>query len=139
MNTSYILIGLGLLSIILELLLGVATGFDLFIIGIILIISGGVGIVTSTTLALLSVTALCFTYVLVGRNFVKNKLNFKSTPTNPDALIGKTAKVVKKITPNHPGQVKLEGEIWRAQSDQDIDIGQSVVVQSISGVTLSVI
>lgn len=96
------------------------------------------GTVTSTTLALLSVTALCFTYILVGRNFVKNKLNIKSIPTNSDALVGKTAKVLKKITPNHPGQVKLEGEIWRAQADKPIETGQTVVVQSVSGVTLTV-
>lgn len=118
--------------------MGVATGFDLFIIGVILIISGGVGMATSTTLALFSVTALCFTYILVGRNFVKTKLNIQSHPTNSDALIGKTAQVTKKISPSHPGLVKLEGEIWRAQSDKDIEIGRSVVVQSISGVTLTV-
>jgi membrane protein implicated in regulation of membrane protease activity len=134
-----LLIGLGLVCIILELLLGVATGFDLFLIGLTLIAGGGVGIVSgSNTLALFISATLLFLYVVFGRQLIKNKLKIHTTPTNADALIGQTARVTKTITPSHPGQIKLDGELWRAESETTLEEGSIVVVKSISGVTLKV-
>lgn len=138
MNISYVLIGLGLLAIIIELIVGVATGFDLFLIGLALIIGGGVGLVSTPTIGIFTAAVLCFAYVLVGRQFIKSKLHIDAIPTNSDNLIGKTAKVTKAITPGHPGQIKIEGETWRAESDRSLAVGDNVVVKSLSGVTLQV-
>lgn len=127
------------MAIITELLLGVATGFDLLLIGVIFIISGSIGLlVSSVPVALVLVTVLSILYVFVGRAFIKNKLAIQTRATNVDAVIGQKGIVVKKITSQTAGQVKVEGEIWRATSNKTIDEGEEIVVNSVSGVTLRV-
>jgi membrane protein implicated in regulation of membrane protease activity len=139
MFTSYLLIGLGMICIIVELALGVATGFDLFLIGLSLVIGGAVGYFTgSATFAYLTSVALFIVYITFGRTLIKSKLKIHTTPTNSDALIGQNGRVVKHISVGHPGQVKVDGEIWRAQADAELEIGRAIVVQSVSGVTLTV-
>src|SRR5688572_2572629 len=74
-NPNYLLVIAGIIAIVVELLLGVATGFDLLLIGGIFIISGLIGYVTSSfTIALILVAVLSIIYVFVGRQFVKSKL-----------------------------------------------------------------
>ncbi len=138
-ESNYILIITGIVAIIAELLLGVATGFDLLIIGVILIISGSIGFLSASFMTgLLSAIVLSLVYVILGRKFVKQKISIATTKTNSDALIGKKGKVIKQITKHVPGQVKVDGEIWRAASNATIDEGSMVTVESVSGVTLTV-
>ncbi len=138
-DSNYGLIIGGIIAIAIELLLGVATGFDLFLIGGIAIIAGVVGLlVNSFPLALLLIGVLSLAYVLFGRQFIRSKVTIQTKATNVDALIGKNGVVVKKITEKTPGQVKLEGETWRAESDSTIDENETVRVKSVSGVTISV-
>jgi len=65
---------------------------------------------------------------------------FKVTPrkSNVDSLIGMKACVVEKIDPPHLGMVKVEGELWKAESDKPVGKGSDVVVLSISGTRLKV-
>lgn len=138
-DKNYILIIVGILAMVTEILLGVATGFDLFIIGGICILSGGVGkLLNSFEISMVMVTVLSFIYITVGRSFVKNKLAVVTKQTNVDAIIGKKGMVIKKITSQKPGQVKVEGEIWRASADKNIEEGTEVMIESVSGVTLRV-
>lgn len=139
MNQSQILIILGIISIFLELILGVATGFDLFLVGLSLIVGGGLGLVFTDTVGLISTLVLIVLYIVFGRAFLKSKLTTSIIPSNSDALIGKNGVVTAQISPHHPGKIKIDGEIWRAESDTTIDIGKSVVVKSLSGVTLKVV
>ena len=53
--------------------------------------------------------------------------------SNIDALIGKVALVTKAIDPDLGGQVKSEGEVWMARSDEQIEENEKVRVVSISG------
>jgi membrane protein implicated in regulation of membrane protease activity len=138
-NQSQILIILGIISIFLELILGVATGFDLFLVGLSLIVGGGLGLVFTDTVGLISTLVLIVLYIVFGRAFLKSKLTTSIIPSNSDALIGKNGVVTAQISPHHPGKIKIDGEIWRAESDTTIDIGKSVVVKSLSGVTLKVV
>lgn len=69
---------------------------------------------------------------------VKKVIAIGTTKTNVDNLIGKGGVVFKKITTYKPGQVKVEGEIWRASSEKNHEVGEMVVVESVSGVTLQV-
>lgn len=136
---SYILIALGIVAIIIELLLGAATGFDLLIIGIVFVVSGVLGVVFhSFFVAMGFVIFLLLLYVFVGRKIVKNTLSIDTKKTNIDSILGKKGVVVKKITPHHPGQVKVEGEIWRAESEDTIDVHREVLIQSVTGITLKV-
>lgn len=138
-DQNYTLIIAGILAIGVEILLGAVTGFDLFLIGIIFIISGAVGkAFNSFPSALVSIVFLSFFYVLFVRKLIKQKLVIATKQTNVDSLMGKKGMVLKKITSQKAGQVKIEGEIWRAESDKEIEIDQEIVVKSVSGVTLKV-
>jgi membrane-bound serine protease (ClpP class) len=53
-----------------------------------------------------------------------------------EALIGQTAEVV---TPCRPfGQVRVQGELWRARCDGGVDAGDVVRVRALEGLTLLV-
>jgi len=135
---GYYLIIAGIGAIIVELLLGVATGFDLFIIGILLIIGGVIALFSNLMVGGGIAAVLTLSYVLFGRKIVKQSLSIETNKTNIDGIIGKTAMTVKHITPTHPGQVKIDGEIWRAQSEDQIEVGLKAKIISVSGVTLKV-
>lgn len=138
-DPNYLLVTLGLILIVIELLLGVATGFDLLLIGVTLIIGGILGLLFySFSLALIATFVLSLAYIVVGRKFVRGKLAIQTKATNIDRLINQKGVVVKKITSQQPGQVKIEGEIWRAEADGEIGSGESVMIKSVSGVTLQV-
>ena len=140
LDNNYYLIIAGFIAIGIEILLGVATGFDLLLIGIIAIISGMLGLFFhSFSTALVLIAILSFIYIVFGRRFVKNQLAIETKKTNVDSIIGSKGIVIKPIESHHPGQVKVEGEIWRAESATDLKIGQEVKIQSVSGVTLKVI
>ena len=58
--------------------------------------------------------------------------------SNVDGLMGKVALVTKTIDPDLGGQIKCEGEVWIAQSDQKIEINQKVRIKGVSGARLYV-
>ncbi|MDD3303573.1 MAG: NfeD family protein [Clostridia bacterium] len=86
--------------------------------------------VVSTTLMII------FMKPLVKKLF-KNKDN---TKMNNDSIIGKNGVVVKDIDPlNSTGQVKVNGELWSAFTEEKkITSGTTVSVLSIEGVKLKV-
>jgi membrane protein implicated in regulation of membrane protease activity len=53
-----------------------------------------------------------------------------------EALAGKLAKVVTDCLPD--GQVRVDGELWRARCDGGARAGETVVVRSVEGLTLVV-
>lgn len=139
LDNNFLLIIIGILAIVTEVLLGVATGFDLFLVGVIFILAGIVGtLLNSFSIALGIVAVFSLLYVFIARSFIKSKLTIQTKTTNVEALIGKKGVVIKKITKTIPGQVKIEGEIWRADADHALDEGAEITVESVSGVTLKV-
>jgi membrane protein implicated in regulation of membrane protease activity len=144
MDNNYFLAVVGVIAIIMEVLLGAPTGFDLLLIGVIFLLGAGVGVLfKSFIFALMAIIFLSFFYVIFGRGVIKNKLFSEDKKTGADRLVGKEAVVVKEITKNKAGQVKVEGEIWRAvidevSDDSTIAVGEHVGITSISGVTLTV-
>jgi membrane-bound serine protease (ClpP class) len=52
------------------------------------------------------------------------------------ALVGLTGVALGALAPE--GQVKINGEIWRARCDAGCDAGASVVVRAVNGLTLEV-
>ncbi|PIZ66616.1 hypothetical protein CO051_04960 [Candidatus Roizmanbacteria bacterium CG_4_9_14_0_2_um_filter_39_13] len=139
LNQFNILIMLGILAIIVEIILGAATGFELLILGIVFIIGGGVGMLTgSMMITILTIIILTLGYIFFARKMIKQALHITTTKTNTDSIIGEVASVVADIKIGAPGQVKIEGEIWRAESTKDISKGKKVKIISVSGVTLKV-
>lgn len=59
-------------------------------------------------------------------------------PTNSDRVIGKRAEVVKKITEDEYGEVKVLGSVWTASAKETFEVGQKVKVKAIDGVKLVV-
>lgn len=138
-NLQQIFIIIGLLLAIIELVLGVATGFDLVLIGTILIVGGIIGnLFSSLYLTLGTSILLGIVYLFYGRTFIKKKLIVVTRHTNIDKLIGKKGIVVKTITPDTSGLVRLEDEDWRANSDDLIYEKAKIEVISIEGITLKV-
>ncbi|MGH2445141.1 MAG: NfeD family protein, partial [Candidatus Limnocylindria bacterium] len=54
----------------------------------------------------------------------------------PETLIGKPGRVVRQCRPD--GEVRVDGERWRARCDDGADVGDSVRVRGRDGLTLLV-
>ena len=69
--------------------------------------------------------------------FVKKLVDVKKTNTNAFSIIGKKALVIKEINPIHStGQIKINGEVWSAESENSeiIQEGLEVEILQIKGV-----
>lgn len=85
--------------------------------------------------------AVSLVALVVTRPLVKKKLEVKIEPTNADRCIGGTATVVEDIDNiNGKGQVKVDGKIWSARSENNEIIQKDtlVTVKKIDGVKLIV-
>ena len=72
-----------------------------------------------------------------NKPFVKKFVDVKKTNTNVYSIIGKKALVIKTIDPMHSvGQIKINGEVWTAESEdnQIIEEGSEVEILEIKGV-----
>jgi len=139
-SANWALVFLGLGAILLELFVGVETGFDLVLIGISLMLGGGVGNLTGNWEIGVGFSILsAFAYIFFGRKIIKSRLSIITQKTNVDGLVGKTTLVIKDISKHKAGQIKIGSEIWRAEADNDIKKGEKVKVESIEGVTLKVV
>lgn len=133
------LILFGLFLVLIELLVGLDTGFDLVLLGTILIIGGFGGLAAGNVMvALIISVVLSVVYILFGRSFVKSRVFILTHSTNIDKLKGKTAVVVRSITPDTAGLIRVDDEDWRATADQVLYEKEKVRVQSVEGVTLKV-
>lgn len=56
--------------------------------------------------------------------------------TGPEALVGKSCQVVQRIDP--VGKVTVHGELWSAESDEPLEVGEEAVVTSVEDLKLHV-
>ena len=116
------------LCLILEL-----TSGDFFIIcfsigGIFTVIGAALGLNVYWQLfifAIFSLLSIFFVRPVALRWLHKNEPNKAS---NADALIGRTGRVTEPITTGNSGYVKIDGDMWKAVSTQDIAAGTTVRV-----------
>ena len=76
-------------------------------------------------------------WIFATKPFVKKFVDVKKTNTNVYSIIGKKAFVIKNIDPIHSvGQIKINGEVWTAESEnnQIIEEGSEVEILEIKGV-----
>ena len=140
---NWLLVALGGVMVIAELLLGAATGFDLAMLGISLTAGGGLGLLfASAKVGVFSSGAMALAYLVFFRKWIKSHLAHPDSPSNVDAIVGRTGVVTARIAPHAPGQVKVSDEVWRAElpaAEQGArEPGQNVKVESVNGVTLIV-
>ena len=76
--------------------------------------------------------------LLITKPLVKKIRTIGIEATNYDRVIGKHAEVIKKITPDDYGQVKVLGSTWTAVCDKVCDVSEKVIVKKIDGVKLVV-
>ena len=134
-----IFIGIGLVLILLELIVGVDTGLDLVFIGTAFILGGLITLPLDSWVWTVVITiVICVLYLLAGRRYVHRRLATADEKTNIDAIIGRTGIVQKDIGRNESGMVKIGHEQWHARSDEDIKEGEEIVVTGIQGITLTV-
>ena len=90
-------------------------------------------IIIQTTVFIITSTI----FILATKPLVKKFVDVKKTNTNVFSIIGKKALVTKDIDPIHSsGQIKLNGEVWSAETENDeiIKEGSEVEVLKINGV-----
>ena len=75
--------------------------------------------------AIFSLISVLFVRPVALRWLHKNEPN---KPSNADALIGRTGKVTEAINVNEPGYVQIDGDLWKAVSDDTIEEGTTVRV-----------
>ena len=80
-----------------------------------------------------SVIALLLTKPII-KKFKTNVI----VPTNSDRVLGRSAEVIKKITEDEYGAVKVMGSVWTATGKGSFDVGEKVKVKAIDGVKLVV-
>ena len=117
-------------------------GFLIFWLGIASLIAMAVSFITDniiiqTTVFLISSVIL----ILATKPLVKKFAKVETTKTNAFSLIDKKGIVTKDISSiNSTGQVKVEGELWSATGENDMEIskGTEVKIKEITGVKLIV-
>ena len=115
----------------------ITVGFLVFWFGVGAIIAMIVSLFTSnviiqTATFIISSTTLLF----VTKPFVKKFVDVKPIKTNAFSIIGKKALVIKEINSHSIGQIKLNGEVWSAENENDetISEGSEVEIIKINGV-----
>ncbi len=134
-----IFIGIGLVMILAELMMGCFTGFDLVFLGSAFILGGLIAWpFHSWMLALVLTMIICLAYIFLGRKYVHRWSAGKKEISNIDGIIGLEGIVLKDISLPDVGLVKVGNEEWRARAETPIEKGEAVKVIGISGVTLNV-
>jgi membrane protein implicated in regulation of membrane protease activity len=135
-----IFIGVGVALVALEFLAGIETGFELVSIGTTFVLGGIVAWPLGNWLVAVIVTAvLCLVYLTVARKYIRQWVQVRTTPTNVDAVIGRSGVVIKGIATNTAGRVRVGAEEWRASAEEEIGEGAEIVVTGVRGATLLVV
>lgn len=124
-------LGLFVLALVIELFtadmisiwfsIAAAPSFVLALIGANIIVQSVVFVIATAVLLLLT------------RPAVKKYMKTNEIKTNVDAIIGKTGVVVKTLSSDLPGRVKIGSMDWSAVSKETIEIGLHVRVLDVEG------
>src|SRR5262249_14012787 len=105
---NWLLVIAGVLCAVAELALGVATGFDLALVGASLAGGGAIGLLTASWQAgLVSAIAFALLYYALFRGWLRTRLSLRNEHSNVDAVVGKTGVVTKRIAGHEAGIVKV--------------------------------
>ena len=144
---NWILVVGGAVLILIEIVLGAATGFDLLLIGSAVLLGGLLGLIThSAAMGLATAGVLSVAYVAFGRRRIRGRLQRHGLSTNTDALIGREATVVLTPEKDRAGRIRLDGEEWRARLDTvqapgggALAVGSQARITRVDGVTVYVV
>ena len=113
-------------------------GFLFFWLAIASLISMLVSFITENIIIQTAVFVISSAILIFATKPLMDKLAKKDkTATNVYSLIGKKAVVIKEIDwASGKGQIKIEGEVWSAKTNEQVNIpkGTEVEIESIDGV-----
>lgn len=76
--------------------------------------------------------------MVLTRPILIKKFKRKNVKTNSDRVLGMEGVVTEEINKLKIGEVKVDGKRWSAISDEKIEVGTTIIVESIDGVKLVV-
>jgi len=117
------------------------TGFLVFWLGIGALLAMCISFITESLLIQTAVFVVSsIILILLTKPLISKYVDVKeSVPTNAYRVIGKSGIVITDIDSiNGTGQVKVNGEIWSAHSEENLKAGTEVEVLEINGVKLIV-
>ena len=76
--------------------------------------------------------------MILTRPILVRKFKRKNVKTNSDRVLGMEGVVTEEINKLKIGEVKVDGKRWSAVSDEKIEVGTTIIVESIDGVKLVV-
>lgn len=115
----------------------ITVGFLIFWFGVGALLAMIVSFFTSNIIIQTSVFVISSAILLFAtKPFVKKFVDVKPTKTNAYSIIGKKALVIKEINSHSVGQIKIKGEVWSAEAENDetIEEGSEVEIVQIKGV-----
>jgi membrane protein implicated in regulation of membrane protease activity len=124
-------LGLFVLALVIELFTAdmISIWFSLAAVpSFVLALAGAHVIVQSVVFVLVTAVLL-----LLTRPAMKKYMKTNEIKTNVDAIIGKTGVVVKAVTMDMPGRIKIANMDWSAVSKENIEVGIHVRVLDVEG------
>ena len=94
--------------------------------------------IDNVTIQILVFFIVSMTSIVLTRSIVKKYLKPKIVKTNYDRVIDDVGVVIKDITSESFGEVKADGKVWTAKSNEEIKKGERVRILKIEGVKLIV-
>ncbi len=133
---NYYLLIIGLVLVILELLI---PGFFIAAVGIAAIITSLFTYFEMSIAAYIFIFALSLLLSFLGITKLQKSLQKNSQKSNMEAVFGKEATITEAID-NQNLRCKFDGEDWKAicSEAEPISVGEKVVIENVSGVTLTV-
>ena len=141
-SPAFIWIVMGIVLLLMELAI---PGFIIFFFGIAAIIVGVICLILpiSMNLQLIFFILLSLFMVFFLRKKMKSIFAGKVKSGNEiddttDSFVGEKAVVISRITPDRGGKVELHGTSWNAESDETLEVDQTVIVIDKTNLTLKV-
>jgi len=83
-------------------------------------------------------TAVGFSAIVLGIGYLVLRTRRGHVSTGGEGMIGKVGQVRETIAPGTPGQIFVNGEIWRAVSDEAISVGAHARIVAVHGLEVVV-
>ncbi|MDD2619434.1 MAG: NfeD family protein [Syntrophomonadaceae bacterium] len=106
--------------------------------GLLVAIGVVLGILPNLEIQLIVYSLVTLLFIIFTRPLILKFFKSNDTASNVHALIGQHGMALSHIAPLQYGQVKVNGEIWTAIAETEIESEQRIVVTGIDGVKLRV-
>ena len=118
----------------------VTTGFFLLSVGIGAGVTAIANYMNFDPLMQIAIFVIITVICLIASRPLANRLTRGSPDKRAatDRFIGKEGIVTEAIDPENAGMIKIAGESWRAIANENISVGEKVLVEKVKGVKLIV-